>query len=94
MIKMVQLGKKLTNKPWISKGLHNACRKKNTLYREFVKHRTQETENKYKYKKLTNIRIRKKQYYSILLHNSSQCCEMLRSLAWAIPTSGGELFLQ
>ena len=38
------------NKPWISKGLHNACKKKNTLYREFVKHRTKEAENKYKYK--------------------------------------------
>ena len=67
--------------------------KRRTLYREPVKHRTKETENKYKYKnKLTSMRIHKKQYYSTLLHSSSQCCEMLRSLAWAIPTSGGELF--
>ena len=82
------------NKPWISKGLHIACKKKNTLYRERVKHRTKEAENKYKYKnKLTSImRIHKKQYYSVSLHSYSQCCEMLRSLAWAIPTSGGELF--
>ena len=65
------------NKPWISKGLHNACKKNNTLYRERVKHRS-------------IMRKHKKQYYSILLHSSSQCCEMLRSLAWAIPTSGGE----
>ena len=80
------------NKPWISKGSHNAC-KKNTLYKERVQHRTKETENKYKYKnKLTSImRIHKKQYYITLLHYS-QCCEMLRSLAWAIPTSGAELF--
>ena len=32
----------------LSKGLQNACKKKNTLYREFIKHRTKEAENKYK----------------------------------------------
>ncbi|WP_227487742.1 hypothetical protein, partial [Nocardioides malaquae] len=43
--------------PWITKGLQNACKKKNTLYREFIKLRTKEAENRYKkYKnKLTNI---------------------------------------
>ena len=59
--------------PWITKGLQNACKKKNTLYREFIKHRTNETETKYKkYKnKLTNI-IRKcrKEHYSKLLENN------------------------
>ena len=44
------------NKPWISKGLHNACKKKNTLYREFVKHRIKEAENKYK-------KYKNKQYF-------------------------------
>ena len=61
------------NDPWISKGLQNACKKKNTLYREFVKHRTKEAENKYKkYKnKLTSIiRICKKEYYSTILENN------------------------
>ena len=29
-----------------------------------------------------------------LLHVSSQCCGTLRSLAWAFPTSAGELFFQ
>ena len=27
-----------------------------------------------------------------LFHGSSQCCGTLRSLLWAVPTSGGELF--
>ena len=31
--------------------------------------------------------------YKDLLHGSYQCCEMLRTLAWAYSTSGGELFL-
>lgn len=68
--------KKITNRnkyldtPWITKGLKNACRKKNTLYREFLKNRTEQVENKYKkYKnKLTTIlRISKQEYYSKLL---------------------------
>ncbi len=44
-------------------GLQNACKKKNTLYREFIGQRTKEVENKYK-NKLTNItRTTKKEYY-------------------------------
>lgn len=45
---------------WITKGLQNACKKKNTLYREFIRLRTTDVENKYKkYRnKLINI-IRK-----------------------------------
>ncbi len=45
--------------PWMSKGLQNACKKKNALYRNFIKQKTREAENKYmKYKnKLTNIII-------------------------------------
>ena len=31
--------------------------------------------------------------YDDLLHSSSQCCGTLRSLAWAFPTSSGELLL-
>ncbi len=51
--------------PWLTKGLINACSKKNTLYREFIKYKTQESENKYKKSKnkLTNIlRASKKEY--------------------------------
>lgn len=56
--------------PWITKGLKNAIKKKNLLYKEFFKQRTKEAENKYKkYKnKLTNIlRKTKKDYYNKLI---------------------------
>ena len=39
---------KYTKCPWITKGLRNACKKKNTLYRDFLRHRTKDAENKYK----------------------------------------------
>lgn len=58
--------KRNIDKPWITKGLQNACKKKNLLYKQFLKSRTQEAENKYKkYKnKLISImRFCKKQYY-------------------------------
>lgn len=54
-----------TSCPWITKGIQNACKKKNTLYRDFIRQRTKEAEHKYKkYKnKLTNIlRASKKDY--------------------------------
>lgn len=49
--------KESTIKPWLTPGLINACKKKNNLYRQFLKHRTDQSERKYKtYKnKLTNI---------------------------------------
>lgn len=53
--------------PWLTKGLQNACKKKNFLYRQFLKLRTVEAESRYKrYKnKLTNIiRASKKAYYN------------------------------
>ncbi|XP_060780217.1 uncharacterized protein LOC132888186 isoform X1 [Neoarius graeffei] len=62
-----------TNSPWVTKGLQNACKKKNILYRQFLKHRTIEGEEKYKkYKnKLTNIiRICKKDYYNKLVEKN------------------------
>lgn len=34
--------------PWISKGLHNVCKKENILYRDFIRLKTEETENRYK----------------------------------------------
>ena len=51
---------------WMTKGLRNACKKKNNLYRIFIKVKTEESERKYKrYKnKLTRIlRSCKKDYY-------------------------------
>ncbi|KAF7660965.1 hypothetical protein LDENG_00270650, partial [Lucifuga dentata] len=61
---------KSENNPWMTKGLQNACKKKNALYRKFIKCRTKETKTKYKkYKnKLTSIiRGQRKDYYSKLL---------------------------
>lgn len=60
-------------KPWISKGLPNACKKKNKLYRDFIKFRTKNAEKQYKlYKnKLTTImRQAKKDYYNKILNEN------------------------
>ena len=59
-----------TDKPWMTKSLINACKKKNLLHRQFLKKRTDECESKYKkYKnKLTAIlRYCEKQYYTGIL---------------------------
>ena len=52
--------------PWLTKGLENACKKKNLLYKLYMKNRTKEAETRYKtYKnKLVSIiRVKKKDYY-------------------------------
>ena len=62
--------RKRPDKPWMTNGLKNACRKKNLLYKEFLKTRTNVSEEKYKkYKnKLTAILRRcEKQYFTELL---------------------------
>lgn len=59
--------------PWITRGLQNACKKKNKLYRDFIKFRSKEAEMKYKlYKnKLTTImRQAKKDYFGSLLEKN------------------------
>lgn len=59
--------------PWIIRGLSNACKKKNTLYKKCIKNRTKENEMKYKkYKnKLTDIiRKCKKDYYNNVLEKN------------------------
>lgn len=58
------------NKPWITRGIANACKKKKTLYELYIKHRTKAAKQRCKiYKnKLTNIiRNSKKIYYHKLL---------------------------
>ena len=37
--------RKHSETPWMSKGIQNACKKKNTLYRNFIKYRMKELEN-------------------------------------------------
>ena len=39
---------KYAEKPWITKGILKACKKKNSLYKEFLRKRTTEAEQKYK----------------------------------------------
>uniref|UniRef100_A0A3B3BUC2 Reverse transcriptase domain-containing protein n=1 Tax=Oryzias melastigma TaxID=30732 RepID=A0A3B3BUC2_ORYME len=58
------------SKPWITRGLENACRKKNKLYRDFIKNKTEENETKYKtYKNklISMLRKQKRSYYDKLL---------------------------
>ena len=59
-----------TDKPWMTSGLVNACRKKNKLYRDFIKYRTSDKEAKYKLYKnklMCIIRKSKKEYFNKLL---------------------------
>ncbi len=66
-IKKVNRKNKCISSPWLTKGLINACKKKNYLYRQFIKYRTREAELKYKkYKnKLTTImRTCRNDYYA------------------------------
>ena len=54
------------NCPWLTKGLQNACKKKNALYRNYIRQRTKEAEvkyKKYKNKLISIIRISRKEYY-------------------------------
>ena len=57
-------------KPWLTKGLISAIKKKNYLYKSLIKYNSKEAEKKYKtYKnKLTNIlRIAENIYYNMKL---------------------------
>ena len=61
------------DKPWITKGIETACKKKNVLYRKFIKLRTTEAENKYKVYKnklISVMRQSKKEYYHKLLEQN------------------------
>ena len=76
--------KKSQKKPWLTKGIIIACRKQKTLYKRYLKNRTNANEMKYKiYKnKLTNIkRISEKEYYAKLIENNKNNIKnMWRSL--------------
>lgn len=65
--------KKCNKKTWITKGIINACKKKNNLYKRFIKLKTNEAEKKYKrYRnKLTDvIRTSKELYYQKRLNEN------------------------
>lgn len=63
-VKSITMNQKAKTKPWMTKSLINACKKKNVLYKIFIKKSTIEAETKYKlYKnKLTNILRNSKKY--------------------------------
>lgn len=72
-VRQYYVKKKNTKCPWLTKGLQNACKKKNNLYKKFLKLRTKEAESRYKsYKnKLTHIiRVSKKKYYTDKLNEN------------------------
>ena len=66
-VKMVRNSTSNCDKPWITNGLKNACRKKNTPYKKILRSRTLISETKYKLfkNKLTSIsRFSDKSYYA------------------------------
>lgn len=61
-------------KPWLTKGLEKACNKKNRLYREFIKHRTKDKEDKYKNYKNRLTCIMRSQKKTIII----RCCKFIK----------------
>ncbi len=81
------------NKPWITKGIQDACKKKNILYKRFIKQRTKDAEIKYKsYKnKLVNIiRTSKKDYYHLLLEQNRSNTQEIRRVLNSIIKKGSK----
>ena len=76
-----------TNNPWFTNGLANACKKKNKLYRDYLKSRSKRKLLRYKqYKnKLTNIlRCEEKRFYHSLLlkhkNNTKETWKVLKNI--------------
>lgn len=67
-------GNKYDKKPWLTKGIQKAYKKKNKLYKDFLKNRTQEAEQTYKtYKNrlISMMRSIKRNYYSKVLEGNN-----------------------
>lgn len=69
-VRKVKVKPKNKQNLWMTKGLVKACKKKEQLYKDFIKHRTKD--KAYKYKQYRNrlttiIREQKQNYYRILL---------------------------
>ena len=71
----VLINKNERDKPWLTKSLINACKKKNKLYRDFVKKngckKAEEKYKKYKNKLTSVIKFAEKQYYSDVLEKNN-----------------------
>uniref|UniRef100_A0A3B3C2G3 Reverse transcriptase domain-containing protein n=1 Tax=Oryzias melastigma TaxID=30732 RepID=A0A3B3C2G3_ORYME len=64
---------KFAAKPWMTKGIQKACKKKNKLYKEFLKKRTIEAQvnyKTYKNKLISIMRLSKKEYYSSIIEKN------------------------
>ena len=73
-MKQIKVNGKKCIKPWFTKGLIKCCKRKNKLYKSFVKNKSIEREQKYKHykNKLTKVlRHCEKQYYSNTLKECS-----------------------
>ena len=57
-------------KPWFTKGLRNACRKKKCLYKKFLENRTDTAEMKYKAYKI-NLHLYSETVKKIIILNYS-----------------------
>ena len=60
-----------SHNPWMTKGLINACNKKNNLYKKFIKNRNEINEQrykKYKNKLISVLRMSKQEYYTKILN--------------------------
>ena len=56
MLKRVKVNEASIKKPWLTKGLINACKKNNLLYKSVLKNRTDQAKFKYKqYKNKLNL---------------------------------------
>ena len=82
-LKRVKVNEVSIKKPWLTKGLINACKKKNSLYKSVLKYRTDQAKMKYKqYKnKLTSIlRLAEKHFYC----NKLALCKNDTKQTWKI----------
>lgn len=77
--KLISFAKREANKPWITKELRNACKKKNYLYKCYLKSRTRESEDRYKKFKDKLVEIMKKHKMNIMV-NCSIKTEMILEL--------------
>ena len=80
-VRQVKLKQIVKQKPWMTRGLINACKKKNSLYRIYLKVRTFQSNQTYKcYKnKLTKIlKYAEKQYYGKLF----EACKSNIKVTW------------
>ncbi len=92
-IKPLKYSKFNCDKPWITNGLKNACKKKYNMYKHFLRLRTRESELKYKnYRnKLTTVlRQAENDYYSFKLESLRSDIKGTWKVLRRILNGGGE----